>query len=199
MAKTIGNKTYPDNIEDILKNDDLAECVQDWAHDRQSLAENLIMFIQADKWSNELVYERFLQPGAVHTLDVRLQEKLVDMLNLAANDETWKHPIWKAARKSIREDCVSQFDKKYLPKFWDSAEFGEYRQQQAIKDMGSTSKVAKAIGISDDDNLRNLMIAASLGDKSDAEKHAKAISKKLKSKEDHSSVFARVKKAMGLR
>ncbi|MBP1848608.1 hypothetical protein [Rhizobium halophytocola] len=193
----IGGKSYPDKISDILKDKDLLEAFEKWAHARQPLAENMMMFIQTNM-NIDRVYEHFLKVGAAHTVHTGLSNAQMDAFHKIAEDEDWKHKAWKALVAKLKAKFTKDLDQRFVPKFWTSAEFKTHHATQVETDIGSTSKVAKLLGVKDDDNLKNLMVAANMGSDRDMKKYSEAVLKQAKSDEAAKTFVGRMKKAMGL-
>jgi len=193
MPKKIDNKTYPDTIATILKDKAFLEVFEDWAHKKERVAADMMMFIQTNMQTDRL-YEHFLKKGARHPISVNpTNRKAVEGL---AAKEDWDHTIWKNLLiPNMRKDCISVLERISLPNFWKSAEFKLHHNPDV---KGQTSKVAKLLGVKDDTVLKDLMTATALGNTSEINRLSKALMVNNKIKEEPKTLLGEIKKAMGL-
>lgn len=192
MPKKIDNKTYPDTIATILKDADFLEIFEDWAHNKERVAADMMMFIQTNM-QNDRLYEHFLKKGARHPISVNANiRKAVE--GLAANGD-FENAIWKKLLiPTMRKDCITILEKVCLPRFWKSIEFKLHHNPDV---KGKTSKVAKLLGVKDDGLLEDLMKATALNNTSDMNRLSKALLANNQVKEPK-TFMGRMKKAMGL-
>lgn len=193
MPKKIDNKTYPDTIATILKDKDFLEVFEDWAHKKERVTADMMMFIQTNMQTDRL-YEHFLKKGARHPISVNAtNRKAVEGL---AAKEDWDHTIWKNLLiPNMRKDCITVLEKISIPNFWNSAEFKLHHNPDV---KGQSRKVAQLLGVEDDGVLKDLMKATALNNTSEMNRLSKALMNNNKVKDRPKTFLGRLKKAMGL-
>ena len=192
MAKKIDNKTYPDKIGDVLKDKDFLEVVENWAKDRDKVAADMLMCVQTNMEPDRF-YEHFLKKGARHPISV--DATLRKAMEKLASEDDFENKIWKHLLiPNTKKACLKTLEDDSLPRFFKSAEFKLHHNPDV---KGSSAKVAKLLGVENDDTLKDLMTATALGREQDVKTLSAKLIDKHKVKESKTFV-SRMKKAMGL-
>ncbi len=197
MATKIGNVSYPDRVDGILKDKELGRAFWDFVKRNRAL-ENLKMIALVGVASNEIIWERHIASGAPDQINI--SSALLNKAKALADAKDWKHKDWKGIVKDCEAECRMLLQSNYVAMFLNIKvpEFVKVHRERAEQQLkGSPSKVAKLLGISDLKTLKALMVAAAAGFKAEAGKLAAQLAKTEKDKAKRAALLKALK-AQGL-